>query len=71
LFGVETHAGCNLPASAERLSRERNCSRSTERAGELGEDGQVGMEPNPIQAMDAERGKRPVVLEASELALDG
>ena len=51
------------------LSGERNGSRSGERGGELGEDRQVGEEPDPIQSTDAERGERPFVLEASELAL--
>ena len=71
VFGVETHAGCNLPASAERLSREGYSARAAKRARELGKDRQIGMEPNPIQPTDAQRGKRPLVLETAELALDG
>jgi hypothetical protein len=38
-----------------------------ERAGELGEDGQAGMKPDPLDASNAERGECPFVLEASEL----
>jgi hypothetical protein len=41
-----------------------------ERAGELGEDRQIGVQPDPIQSTDAERSERPYVLEASELALN-
>jgi hypothetical protein len=41
--------------SSEGLGRERRGSRSTERAGELGEDRQIGVRPNPIQAPDTER----------------
>ena len=50
------------------LRRERHGSRSTERAGELGEDRQIGVQPNPIQSTDAKWRERPLVLEASELA---
>lgn len=46
-------------------------ARPREGAGELGEDRQVGVQPDPIQSTDAERGERPIVLEAAELALDG
>jgi hypothetical protein len=35
----------------------------------LGEDRQVGVQPHPIQPMDAERWQRPLVLESPELAL--
>jgi hypothetical protein len=41
-------------ATLERLRRERDSARSTERAGELGEDREVGMEPNPVQPTDPE-----------------
>jgi hypothetical protein len=41
------------------VRRERYGSR--ERAGELGEDRQVGVEPDPFQATDAERTQRPLV----------
>jgi hypothetical protein len=54
--------------SSEGLGRERRGSRSTERAGELGEDRQIGVQPNPIQSTDAKWRERPLVLEASELA---
>jgi hypothetical protein len=39
----------------ERLGRERNGSRPRERTGELGEDRQVGVQPNPVEPPDAER----------------
>jgi hypothetical protein len=35
--------------------RQRAAARATERAGELGEDRQVGMEPDPLDSTDAER----------------
>ena len=37
------------------LRRERHGPRSAERAGELGEDRQVGMEPNPLDPAHPER----------------
>ena len=40
----------------ERLGREWRSSRSAERTRQLGEDGQVGVERDPIQTTDAERG---------------
>jgi hypothetical protein len=49
VFGVESHAACTLPAREGSLCGEGNGSRSTESAGELGEDRQVGVQPNPIQ----------------------
>jgi hypothetical protein len=55
----------------ERLRREWNGSRFGERAGELGEDRQVGVQPNAVQSTDAERRERPLMLEAAELPLDG
>jgi hypothetical protein len=39
----------------ERLSRERYDSRSRRRAGERGEDRQIGMQPNPVQSPNAKR----------------
>jgi hypothetical protein len=42
-------------AEAARLRREGNGSRSAERAGELGEDRQVGVKPDPLDAPDSER----------------
>ena len=47
-----------------------DASLPAERAGELGEDRQIGVQPNPIQATNAERSERPLVLETSELALN-
>ena len=38
-----------------RLRRERQRPRSAERRGELGEDRQVGVKPDPLHASDAER----------------
>ena len=43
----------NIPG--ERLRREIREAFARESAGELGEDRQVGVEPNPIQSLDAER----------------
>jgi hypothetical protein len=43
---------------------------SGERAGELGEDRQVGVQSNPFQATDAKRRERPIVLQPPEFALD-
>jgi hypothetical protein len=40
---------------------ERDGSRPTERAGELGEDRQGGLESNPLQSPDAKRSQRPIV----------
>ncbi len=65
--------------STERPARSRfrhssrgwHGSRSTQRAGELGEDRQVGVQPDPLKPTDAERQQRPLVLEPPELALDG
>jgi hypothetical protein len=45
------------------------CVRASAEA-RLGEDRQVGVQPNPVQPSDAQRGERPVVLPA-ELTLDG
>ena len=39
----------------EPLRREWNGSRPTERASELGENRQIGVDSNPVQATDAER----------------
>ena len=64
-------AAAALDALDGALRGERYGSRSTERAGELGEDRQVGVKPNPIQTTDAERQQRPLMLEAAELPLDG
>jgi hypothetical protein len=45
-------------------------SLTAESTSELGEDREVGVQPNPIQSTNAQRGERPLVLGASELALD-
>ncbi len=44
------------PRERSKLSRERNGndSRPSERAGELGEDGQIGVERDPIEPSDTE-----------------
>jgi hypothetical protein len=51
---------CGASVLRSGLRRERYGSRSAERAGELGEDRQVGMEPDAIQAPDAERSQAPL-----------
>src|SRR4051812_8292420 len=43
---------------------------AVKRARELGEDRQVGVQPDAVQTTDAKRGERPLILEATELALD-
>jgi hypothetical protein len=53
------------------LRGERDGSRPGESAGELGEDREVGVKLDALKPTDAERDKRPFVLEASELSLDG
>ncbi len=53
------------------LRREMRETRTSQRAGKLREDRQVGMQPDAIQSSDAQREQRPLVLEATELALDG
>jgi hypothetical protein len=52
------------------LRREENGSRSGERAGEPREDSEIGVERDPLDTAHAERAKSPLVLQASELALD-
>jgi hypothetical protein len=37
----------------------------------LGEDREIGVEPDPIQPTDAQRSERPLVRETTELALNG
>jgi len=51
------------------LRRQRRGACSTERARQLGEDRQIGMEPNPLDPSHAEGEKRPLILEPAELAL--
>lgn len=58
-------------AHARQLGPERDDSCPGERAGELGEDRQIGEQPDPIQATYAERQQCLFVLEPSKLALDG
>ena len=41
----------------EQLCRERHRSRSCKRARELGEDCQIGVQPNPIKATNPQRGQ--------------
>ncbi len=60
-----------LEALDAALRGEGNGSRAGELTGELGEDRQVRVQPDPIQTTDAERGERPLVLQPPELALDG
>ena len=48
---------------------EADGSLPAERAGELGEDPQVGVQPDPVESTDAERSERPFVLDAPELAI--
>jgi hypothetical protein len=40
---------------AERLRREGHGARPAERTGKLGEDRQVGVQPDPLNATDAKR----------------
>jgi hypothetical protein len=44
-----------LGVASAKLRRKRLGSRSAERAGELGEDGQISVQPNPIQPPDVQR----------------
>jgi hypothetical protein len=64
-----SHAERGKPPS--RLSGERNGSRSGKCLRESGEHHEVSVEGHPLQATDAERGESVIVLQASELALDG
>jgi hypothetical protein len=54
-----------------RLCREWNRSRSAQSLSESGEHHKVGVKLDALQATDAKRGEAVVVLQASELALDG
>ena len=69
--GGSSYAGANetVAARCERnrggcqLGAKRRPEQSArKRTRQLGEDGQVGMEPNPLDPADTERAKRPVVL---------
>jgi hypothetical protein len=58
-LGLE-RARALVDAEKERVARENlrgqwGGSRPSEGAGELGEDGQVGVKPNPLKATDTER----------------
>jgi len=59
-----------LWAGEWRLSRKRRGSRPREGAGELGENRQVGVKANPLDAPHAEGRKPPSILETTELSLD-
>jgi hypothetical protein len=49
----------------------RRLSRSVrQRASQLGEDRQIGVQPNAVQSAHAKRRERPLVLETPELTLD-
>src|SRR4051812_1021893 len=50
---------------------QQNAPRLSERARQLVEDRQVGVQLHAIQPTDAEWRERPLVLEASKLALNG
>jgi hypothetical protein len=52
---------CGASVLRSGLRRERYGSRSGERTGELGEDRQVGMEPEPFRATNAKPCQRPVM----------
>ncbi len=68
-----TSAGSTDVRSLYRLAalrRERNGSRSVQRTRQLGEDRQVGVEPDPLDSPNAEREQRPIILEPTELPLD-
>jgi hypothetical protein len=52
------------------LSSDGDGASPAESAGELGEDGQVGVQPNPIKSTDAKRSERPFTLELTALPLD-
>ena len=53
------------------LRCERYSPCTGESTGERGEDRQVGMERDSIQAPNAKREQRPLVFEPPELTLDG
>ena len=53
------------------LRREWNGSRSGERHGKRGEDAEVGVERDSIEAANAERAEPVLVLQAAERPLDG
>lgn len=55
----------------EPLRGERNGTRSTERLRESGEDHEIGVKPDALDAANAEERKPKVVFEISEFALNG
>jgi hypothetical protein len=58
-------------SSSAGLRGERHGSRPGEFQGEPTEDGQVSVEADALDATDAEHRQRVMVLQPSELALDG
>src|SRR3954451_21863523 len=54
-----------------RLAGKRHGSHPRERRRELREHRQVSVKTNPVDAPDAKRQERPLVLEATKLALHG
>ncbi len=58
-------------ARVASLRGEWHCSRATERLGESGEHDRVGVQPDALDAAHADRGEAEVMLQESELALDG
>jgi hypothetical protein len=60
--------GCAISSESDR---EWYCSRTGECLRQAGKHGEVGVKLNAIQSANAERGEAVLVLESSELALDG
>jgi hypothetical protein len=69
--GVPAAPARDIPHVAASLCGEWNCSRSGEFQREPTEDRQISMKPDALNATDAEHRQRVVVLQPSELALDG
>src|SRR4051794_5090266 len=59
-----------LASSRSSTGRVLHELRGHQCAGELGEDGEVGVKPDSLKPTGAKRRECPFVLEASELALD-
>ena len=64
-------ARSNNPSECSRLRREWYSSRSGECRGEACEHHEISVEPDALDPANPERGESVVVLQASELALDG